>query len=62
VFQIALAWVLRQPGLIAIPKAASSAHVAENAAAVEIALTAADLATIDAEMPPPTRKTPLDMV
>src|ERR1700709_602669 len=48
VFQIALAWVLRQPGLIAIPKAASLAHVAENAGAADIHLTPDDLAVIDA--------------
>jgi len=61
-FQIALAWVLRQPGLIAIPKAASLAHVAENAGATEVDLTDADLAAIDAELPPPNRKAPLDML
>jgi diketogulonate reductase-like aldo/keto reductase len=61
-FQIALAWVLRRPGLVAIAKAATVAHVAENAAAAEIVLTAADLAAIDAELPPPSRKTPLDML
>jgi diketogulonate reductase-like aldo/keto reductase len=62
VFQIALAWVLRQPGLIAIPKAGSGAHVAENAGATHIALTAADLAAIDAERPAPTHKMPLEML
>jgi diketogulonate reductase-like aldo/keto reductase len=62
VFQIALAWVLRQPGLIAIPKAASLAHVAENAGAADIVLTAEDLAAIDAALPPPSRKSPLEML
>jgi diketogulonate reductase-like aldo/keto reductase len=61
-FQIALAWVLRQPGLIAIPKAASLDHVAENAGAADIDLTAADLAAIDAVLPPPNRKVPLEML
>jgi diketogulonate reductase-like aldo/keto reductase len=61
-FQIALAWVLRQPGLIAIPKAASLAHVAENAGATDIELTIADLAAIDASLPPPTRKSSLEML
>ncbi len=55
VFQIALTWVLRPPGLIAIPKAASLEYVAENAAA-------ADLAAIDAVLPPPNRKVPLEML
>jgi diketogulonate reductase-like aldo/keto reductase len=62
VFQIALAWVLRQPGLIAIPKAASLEHVAQNAGAADIALTSEDLAAIDASLPPPTRKTALEML
>ncbi len=62
VFQIALAWVLRRAGLIAIPKAASPAHVVENAGAAGILLTAGDLAVIDAEFPPPNRKTPLEML
>lgn len=62
VYQIALAWVLHQPGLIAIPKAASPAHVVENAGAAGIVLTAGDLAMIDAEFPPPNRKTPLEML
>jgi diketogulonate reductase-like aldo/keto reductase len=62
VFQIALAWVLRQPGLIAIPKAASLAHVAENAGAADIVLTPNDLAVIDAVLPPPSRKFPLEML
>ena len=62
IFQIALAWVLRQPGLVAIPKASSVSHMAENAAAAEIALTEAELAAIDSELPPPRRKTPLEML
>ena len=60
--QIAIAWGLRQPGLLSIPKAANPAHVRQNAAAAEIALTATDLAEIDAEFPPPTRKLPLAML
>ncbi len=60
--QIAVAWALRQPGVIAIPKASSLDHVRENAAAVSIKLTAADLAAIDAAYPPPTKKRPLQML
>src|SRR6266513_5938798 len=37
--QIALAWVLRQPGVIAIPKASSEKHVRDNARSIEIELT-----------------------
>ena len=55
-------WTLRQPGVISIPKAADPAHVRENAAAGEIALSAADLAALDAAFPPPRRKRPLAML
>jgi diketogulonate reductase-like aldo/keto reductase len=34
--QIALAWVLRQPDVIAIPKASTEAHVRDNAASLKI--------------------------
>jgi len=54
--QVALAWVLRQPDVIAIPKASSEAHLRENLAAAELALTAEDLAQIDARFAPPKRK------
>ena len=57
--QIALAWVLRQPGVIAIPKAGNQAHVRDNAESLEIQLTHEDSADIDREFPPPTSKEPL---
>lgn len=60
--QVALAFVLRRPEVIAIPKAATLAHVRDNRAAVDLALDADDLATIDAAFPPPRRKTALDML
>ncbi|MBB2200279.1 aldo/keto reductase [Gluconacetobacter tumulisoli] len=60
--QVALAWVLRQPNLLAIPKAASLPHQRENVAAADIVLTEADLAAIDRSMPPPRRKVPLAMI
>jgi diketogulonate reductase-like aldo/keto reductase len=60
--QIALAWVLRQPGVIAIPKAGNQAHVRDNAKSVEIQLTDEDSAHIDREFPPPTSKEPLPML
>ena len=61
-YQVALAWVLRQPALIAIPKAATSAHVRDNRRAADLPLTADDLAAIDAAFPPPARKTRLAML
>jgi diketogulonate reductase-like aldo/keto reductase len=61
-FQVALAWVLGRPGVLAIPKAAKPEHVDANAGALGIALSAEDLAAIDWEFPPPRRKQPLAML
>jgi diketogulonate reductase-like aldo/keto reductase len=60
--QIALAWVLRQPDIIAIPKASTEAHVRENAASLEIQLTKEDLIDLDSEFPPPKLKKSLPML
>ncbi|HEX5842285.1 MAG TPA: aldo/keto reductase [Pseudomonas sp.] len=60
--QVALAWALRQPGVIAIPKAVEPAHLQQNAAAATLQLSAEDLALIDGAYPPPTRKGHLQMV
>ncbi|MBV9783403.1 MAG: aldo/keto reductase [Acidisphaera sp.] len=60
--QVAIAWTLRRPGVISIPKAADAAHVRENAGAAAIELTAADLAEIDAAHSPPRRKQALGML
>ena len=59
--QIALAWLLRQQGVVAIPKAVAEAHVRANREAADIALTNSDLAELDAAFPPPKRKQPLAM-
>ncbi|MBZ9760424.1 aldo/keto reductase [Mesorhizobium sp. CA8] len=60
--QIALAWIMMQDGVIAIPKAGRQEHVRQNAAALDIALTAEDLAELDRAFPPPTRKRGLEMI
>jgi diketogulonate reductase-like aldo/keto reductase len=60
--QIALAWVLRRPNLITIPKASKLEHVRENRAAADIKLTTQDLADLDAASPPPRQAEPLDMI
>lgn len=60
--QLALAWVVAQPGVLAIPKAAREAHLRENLAAADLQLSADDLAEIDRLHPPPRRKTPLAMI
>jgi diketogulonate reductase-like aldo/keto reductase len=60
--QIALAWVLRQPGVIAIPKASDERHVHDNARSAEIKLTKEDLTDLDREFPPPQSKKSLPML
>jgi len=60
--QIALAWVMQQDGVIAIPKASRQEHVRQNVAALEIKLTGEDLAELDRAFPPPTRKRGLEMI
>ncbi|MBZ6173679.1 MULTISPECIES: aldo/keto reductase [Streptomyces] len=60
--QIALAWVLRHEDVIAIPKASSRAHVEENRAALDVVLTAEDLAMLDRAFPPPESRGPLEML
>lgn len=60
--QIALAWVLRQENVLAIPKAGSIKHLRENALATEIELSQDDLETLDAAFPPPKRKMSLAMI
>ncbi len=60
--QIALAMVLRQEGIIAIPKASTVEHVELNAAALEIRLDDEDIAALDRAFPPPTSEQPLDVI
>ena len=60
--QIALAWVLRQPNVIAIPKASTEAHVRDNAAARKLRLTKEDLTDLDREFPPPKSQKSLPML
>jgi diketogulonate reductase-like aldo/keto reductase len=60
--QVALAWVLRQQGVLAIPKGTSPDHVRQNREALELRLTQEDLEDLDREFPPPSRKVPLEML
>ncbi len=60
--QLALAWLLRQDGVVVIPKAGQVRHIDENAAALKIALAAEDLAALDREFPPPKAKRPLELL
>lgn len=60
--KLALAWVLRRPGVIAIPKAGTVAHVRENRAAADVELPAEVLAELDATFPAPPGSGPLEML
>jgi len=57
--QLALGWLLAQPGAIPIPKATQPAHVRENRAAAEVIVDDTLRAALDAAFPPPDRATPL---
>jgi diketogulonate reductase-like aldo/keto reductase len=60
--QVALAWLLRQDGMIVIPKATQAEHVRENRAALDLRLTADDLAVLDRAFPPPKGRSALGML
>lgn len=60
--QVALAWVLRQDGVFAIPKAGTQVHVAENRAALDLNLSKEDLDTLGKYFPPPTGRQPLEIL
>jgi diketogulonate reductase-like aldo/keto reductase len=60
--QIALAWVLRKEGLIAVPKASTRGHVEQNRFALDTHLTRDELAALDRAFPPPHHKVPLEMI
>ena len=59
--QVALASLLAQPDVIAIPKATRAAHLRENLAALDVALSPAELQAIEQRFPRPVRKAPLAM-
>lgn len=60
--QIAIAWLLHQENVVAIPKSSRIEHVEENYAALALALSAEELATLNKAFPGPTRPTPLQML
>jgi diketogulonate reductase-like aldo/keto reductase len=60
--QLALAWLLAQPGVVTIPKSASRERVRENLGAVEVKLSPKVLAELDRAFPPPKGKQPLEML
>ncbi|HVF22638.1 MAG TPA: aldo/keto reductase [Pyrinomonadaceae bacterium] len=58
--QVVLAWLLREPDVIVIPKAVRPEHIRENRAAHDLKLTERDFKELDQAFPPPTRKIPLE--
>lgn len=60
--QAALAWLLANDDAILIPKSANPGRLRENAAALEIRLTAAQRAELDRLFPPPAGPRPLEML
>jgi diketogulonate reductase-like aldo/keto reductase len=60
--QVALAWLLHQEGVVAIPKAARPEHVRENRAALDLELTSEELTELDRAFPPPKGAQPLQML
>jgi diketogulonate reductase-like aldo/keto reductase len=60
--QLALAWLLAQRDVIAIPKAVRESHLRENLASAAVDLGAAEHAELDALFPAPDGPRPLAMV
>lgn len=60
--QIALAWVLAQDNVIAIPKSVNHVHIDQNLAALNISLDAEDHALLDTAFPPPNGPSYLEMI
>jgi diketogulonate reductase-like aldo/keto reductase len=60
--QLALAWILRIPNTVAIPKTVNQTRLEENLTAKDLVLEASVLAKLDRAFPPPTRKKPLMVI
>ena len=60
--QVAIAWLLHQKNIVVIPKASQVAHVEQNYAALNLALSDREMAMLDDAFPRPTRKIPLEML
>ncbi|HKY22686.1 MAG TPA: aldo/keto reductase [Vicinamibacterales bacterium] len=60
--QVALAWVLRQDAVIAIPKSGRVDRVRENRGALNVQLGTAELKELDQAFHVPAKNTPLEMI
>ena len=59
---LALAWVIRNPLMIAIPKTSSLEHLRENVKAVDLKLNGNVLQELDKIFLPPSHKQPLEVI
>ena len=59
---LALAWLLAQEQVAAIPKAADASHVHDNRAAVELLPSPELMSELDAAFPPPQSPSPLQVI
>ena len=60
--QLALAWLLHQEDIIAIPKSSDKAHIEQNRTALDLRLTIEELTALDKAFPPPSKRTALEML
>jgi len=54
--QLALAWMLAQPGVMALPKSSHTLHLRQNWQAADLRLDAGEMAELQHQFPPPRRK------
>ena len=59
---VALAFVINQEGVIAIPKSSTPQHIRDNRKALDLKLSPEHLAVLDSAFPPPQRKQRLAML
>ncbi len=62
VFQLLLAWTIRNGQTLAIPQTSDAQHMIQNIEAKQIRFSAAELEQIDARFLPPTKKQPLEVI
>jgi diketogulonate reductase-like aldo/keto reductase len=60
--QLALAWVMNRPQVIAIPQSSNAAHIDDIRESAGVKLGADILAALDSEFPAPRRATPLAVI
>jgi len=60
--QLALAWVLTRPQVIAIPQSSNVAHIEQNRAAAAMRVDTGVLAALDAAFAPPRRAARLSVI